>query len=159
MTKGARSFATIMSILTIGLLSAFVAGAGAKTTKVVKKKDSGTAYASIVHTSGSTEYVAGYTFDKLFGRTATTYVTTLSPGTTGTVKVTAKRVTLYTATGTLWGTGVATENLATGAITGGKLILTHATGAQKGHTFKGTFTGSTDPKTGVFTFNYKGIYS
>jgi hypothetical protein len=153
MTKGARSFATIASILTIGLLSAFVAGAGAKTTA---KKDSGTAYASIVHISGNNEYVAGYTFDKLFGRTATTYVTTASPGATGTIKVTGKRVTLYTAKGTLWGTGSATQNTATGAITGGKLNLNHGTGALKGHTFKGTFTGSF--ASGVYTFNYKGTY-
>jgi hypothetical protein len=157
MTKRARSFATIASILTIGLLSAFVAGAGATTTPV-KKHDSGTAYASIVHTSGSTEYVAGYTFDKLFGRTATTYVTTAAPGATGTVTVTGKRVTLYTPKGTLFGSGSATQSLATGAITGGKLNLTHATGALKGHTFKGTFTGNFNAQTGVYTFNYKGIY-
>jgi hypothetical protein len=156
MTKGARSFATIVSILTIGLLSAFVAGAGAKTTK---KKDSGTAYAAIVHTSGSTEYVAGYTIDKLFGRTATTYVTTVSAGATGTIKVTATRVTLYTPKGTLFGTGAANQNLATGAITGGKLNLTHGTGALKGHTFKGTFTGNHNATTGVYTFNYKGLFS
>jgi hypothetical protein len=158
MTKGARSFATIASILTIGLLSAFVAGAGAKTTKVTKK-DSGTAYAAIVHTSGKTQYIAGYTVDKLFGRTATTYLTTVSTGSTGTLNVTAKRVTLYTPTGTLFGTATATENLATGALTNGKLLLTHGTGAQKGHSFKGTFTGNGDIAKGLFTFNYKGIYS
>jgi hypothetical protein len=154
MTKATRSFATIASILTIGLLSAFVAGAGAKTT--AKKKDSGTAYASIVHTAGSTEYVAGYTFDKLFGRTATTYVTSASAGAAGTVKVTARRVTLYTAKGSLWGTGSATQNLVTGAITNGKLNLIHGTGGLKGHTFKGTFTGNLT--SGVYTFNYKGTY-
>ena len=156
MTKGARSFATIVSILTIGLLSAFVAGAGAKTTK---KKDSGTAYAAIVHTSGSTQDIAGYTVDKLFGRTATTYLTTVSNATTGTLNVTAKRVTLYTPTGTLFGTATATENVVTGAITNGKLLLTHGTGAQKGHSFKGTFTGNGDLAKGSFTFNYKGTYS
>jgi hypothetical protein len=153
MTKGARSLATIASILTIGLLSAFVAGAGAKTTG---KKDSGTVYASVVHTAGSTEYVAGYTFDKLFGRTATTYVTSVSPGATGSINVTGKRVTLYTAKGTLWGSGSATQNTVTGAITGGKLNLSHGTGALKGHTFKGTFTGTFAG--GVYTFHYKGLY-
>jgi hypothetical protein len=156
MTKSARSIATIASILTIGLLSAFVVGAGAKTAA---KKDSGTAYASIVHTSGSTQYVAGYTIDKLFGRTATTYVTSLTAGATGTIKVTAKRVTLYTPKGTLWGTGSATQNVATGAITGGKLNLTHGTGALTGHTFKGTFTGSRNSTSGVITFKYKGLLS
>ena len=156
MTKGARSFATIASILTIGLLAAFVAGAGATTAG---KKDSGTAYASVVHTSGTTEFVAGYTFDKLFGRTATTYVTSVRPaGTPGTVTVTARKVTLYTPTGSLVGTGSALDNGITGAITQGKLNLTKGTGAQKGHSFKGTFTGSYDAKSGIFTFNYKGLY-
>ncbi|MEA2210348.1 MAG: hypothetical protein QOF83_296 [Solirubrobacteraceae bacterium] len=157
MTKGARLFAIIASILTIGLLSAFVAGAGAKTTK--GKKDSGTSYAAVVRTVGSKEYVAGYTLDKLFGHAATTYVTTLTSGKTGTVKVTGKPVTLYTAKGTLSGTGTATLNLATGAITGGKLVLTKGTGGLKGHSFKGTFTGTSNIAMGLFTFHYTGIYS
>jgi hypothetical protein len=154
MTKSARSIATIATILTIGLLSAFVVGAGAKTAA---KKDSGTAYASIVHTSGNTQEIAGYTIDKLFGRTATTYLTSVHSGATGTINVIAQRVTLYTPKGTLWGTGKATQNLATGAITGGKLNLTHGTGALTGHTFKGTFTGSRNATSGVYTFNYKGL--
>jgi len=154
MTKSARSFATIASILTIGLLSAFVAGAGASTTG---KKDSGTAYASIVRIANGKEYVAGYTFDKLFGHTATTYVTTAAPGATGTIKVTATRVTLYTPKGTLWGKGAATQNTLTGAITAGTLTLTHGTGSLRGHTFKGTFTGNHNATTGVYTFNYKGV--
>ena len=154
MTKSARSLATLASILTIGLLSAFVAGAGA--TTAAGKKDSGTAYASIVHTAGGKEYVAGYTIDKLFGRTATTYVTTASSGGGTAVKVTAQRVTLYTPKGTLWGTGSATQDAITGAITAGKLNLTHGTGALKGHTFKGTFTGNYAGTSHVYTFNYKG---
>jgi hypothetical protein len=157
MTKGARSFATIASILTIGLLSAFVAGAGAKTT--AGKKDSGTAYASISRQVGKTEYVAGFNTDKLFGKGATTYVTTVTTGTTGTAQVSAKPVTLYTSKGSMTGVGTATLNLATGAITGGKLVLTKGTGALKGHSFKGTFTGTSNIAKGQFVFHYKGVYS
>ena len=156
MTKGARSFATIASILTIGLLSAFVAGAGAKTTA---KKDSGTVYAAITRTVGGKEYVAGFSTDKLFGKTATTYITTVRTGTTGTAKVTGKPVTLYTSKGTMTGVGTATLNLATGAITGGKLVFTTGTGALKGHSFKGTFTGTSNIAKGTFVFHYKGLYS
>jgi hypothetical protein len=158
MRRGARSFAVLVSIVVIGSISAFAASAGAKpSTK--GKKDSGTAYVSIVHTVGSTEYAAGYTFDKLFGQTATTYVTSVRNGpATGTVVVTVKRLTLYTSTGTLYGTGSAVENLATGDVTDGKIDVTHGTGAQKGHTFIGTLTGSEDAKTAIFTFNYTGTY-
>lgn len=156
MNKGARSFATIASILTIGLLSAFVAGAGAKTNTA--KNDSGTAYAAITRTVGNKEYVAGFTTDKLFGNAATTYVTTVTTGTTGAAKVTAKPVTLFTSKGSLTGVGTATLNLATGAITNGKLILTKGTGALKGHSFKGTFTGTSNIAKGTFVFHYKGLY-
>jgi hypothetical protein len=155
MTKGARSFAAIVSILTIGLTAAFVAGAGAKTTG---KKDSGTSYAAIDRTVGKTEYVSGYTLDKLFGKIAATYVTTVTTGTNGTTTVTGKNVTLFTAKGSLTGTGTATLNLATGAISNGKLVLTHGTGGLKGHSFKGTFTGTSNLAKGTFTFHYKGTY-
>lgn len=122
------------------------------------KADSGTSYVSVVHVVGKTEYAAGYTFDKKFGQTAVTYVTSISPGTTGTINITVKRVVEYTPTGTLYGTAKAVQNLATGNVTGGKLLLTHGTGAQKGHSFLATFTGTYDPKSGVYTFHYKGLY-
>lgn len=134
----------------------FVATAGAK-TRAKPVKDSGTSYVAIDHMSGKTQYAAGYTFDKRFGRTAATYVTSLTPGTTGNVNVIAHRVTLYGPAGSLWGTGKAVESLATGKVSKGKLDLTHGTGAEKGHSFVGTFTGSFDPKSGVFTFHYKGV--
>jgi hypothetical protein len=155
MKKSARSFTVIVSILAIGLVAAFAATAGAK-TKAKAKKDSGTAYVHVVKQNGSTEYAAGYTYDKLFGTTATTYVTSIQTGTSGTVTVVAHKVTLYTPKGSFVGTGTASDNLTTGAITGGKLNLNKGTGAEKGHTFKGTFTGSYNATTGVFVFNYKG---
>jgi hypothetical protein len=147
--------ATLASILTIGLLSAFVAGAGAASTA---KKDSGTSYAAIDRTVGKTEFVSGYTVDKLFGKIAATYVTTVNTGTNGTTTVTGKHVTLFTSKGSLSGTATATLNLATGAISNGKLVLTHGTGGLKGHSFKGTFTGTSQLGKGLITFHYKGLY-
>lgn len=153
----ARSVTAIASVIAVGLISVFVASAGAR-TKAPARHDSGTAYANIVAKNSSTEYAAGYTFDKLFGQTATTYRLAFASGTsTGTLTVNAKRVTLYTPTGSLVGTGSAQENFSTGAITHGKLDLTRGTGGQRGHRFVGTFTGSL-AKSGVITFNYKGTY-
>jgi hypothetical protein len=146
-----------VAAVAVAALGGFAAIATGKTASR-GKPDSGTSYVSIVHAAGKTQYAAGYTFDKRFGQTAVTYVTSIGPGGTGTVTVIGKRVTLYTRNGSLYGTGSAVENLLTGAVTKGKLKLTHGTGAQKGHSFSGTFAGSYDAKARVYTFHYKGTY-
>jgi hypothetical protein len=160
MSKGARSLTVLVSIVAIALIAVFAAGAGAKSKgKTHKAKtDSGTAYVMVDRTVGSTEYAAGYTQDKLFGSTATTYIAKTEVGNTGTAKVTARKLTLYTPTGTLTGTGTATDNLATGQLTSGKIDLTKGTGGQKGHSLKGTVTGSYNLQTKLFIFKYKGTY-
>lgn len=113
------------------------------------------------HTSGGVEYIAGDGTDKLFGATAVTYKLNVSANPAGTYKVTSKRVVLYTATGELSGTGSAT--LIVGAkgsatITDGKINLTKGTGALKGHSLVGTFTGSGNAVSGTYVFHYKGTY-
>lgn len=156
MRNRARGLVTISAVLAVALASAFTAGAVAS-TKPKTAKDSGTSYVSIVHQQGKVLYAAGYSFDKRFGQVAVTYVTTVTPGKTGTVNVVAKRVTLYTATGTLYGTATAVQNIATGAVTLGKLSLTHGTGALEGHSFTGALAGSYNSKSGVYTFHYAGV--
>jgi hypothetical protein len=155
MKNRAGLFVGIGSVLSIGLIATLMASASAKPAGI---KDHGTSYVSIVHQKGKILYAAGYVFDKHFGRVANTYVTTVTPGTTGTVIVTVIPVTLYTAKGSLFGTGKAVQNLATGAVTNGKLNLTHGTGGLKGHSFRGTVAGAFDSTTGVYTFMYSGIY-
>jgi hypothetical protein len=155
MRKRGRGFAVVGSVLTIGLVSALSVDAGARSKGV---KDSGTLYVAIVHQSGKTLYAAGYAFDKRFGRIAATYVTTISPGTAGNINVTANPVTEYTAKGSLFGKVTAVQNLATGAVTNGKINLTHGTGLLKGHTFTGTFSGTFDNAHMVYTFKYSGTY-
>ena len=139
----------------VAAVSLLATSAGAATQG---KKDSGTTYAAVVHQKGSTLYAAGYSTDKLFGQSAVTYVTTVAAGATGTLKVTAKPVIEYSAAGSLVGSATATQNLVTGAITNGKLTLTRGTGGLKGHSFVGTFTGTYNAKTGVYTFHYTGTY-
>lgn len=148
------------AVVVAGSAGFAVAGAGAKSA-ATGKADSGTAYVSIVHSAGGKAYAAGYETDKLFGGTTVSYVIKASAGpTAGSVEIKANPVTLYTKTGELVGTGSGVETFAaTGdTVTDGKLDLTKGTGAQKGHSFVGTFTGTENAKTDVFTFTYKGTY-
>jgi hypothetical protein len=160
MRRGARSLTVLVSIVAIALIAVFAAGAGAKTKgKHHKgKPDSGVAYVRVDRIVGSTQYAAGVTQDKLFHSTATTYQAKVVPGNTGTVKVSAKKVTLYTATGSLIGSATVTDNITTGQLSNGKITLTKGTGGQKGHTLKGVVTGNYNSGTQVFTFKYKGTY-
>jgi hypothetical protein len=159
MTKLTRLRAAVIAVLSgcaaIGVAATAVGAPGSG------KPDSGTAYLAIVHQSGKTLYVSGYDFDKLFGQTGVSFVATAGPGKPGTVKVTGRKVTLYTSTGTLVGTGTATEVVTATSVTikDGKLKLTHGTGGQAGHSLTATFTGSQDTKTGILTYHYKALYT
>jgi hypothetical protein len=154
MTSSRLAAVTATAVVALGGFAAIASGKPASKGKA----DSGTSYVSIVTHRGKTEYAAGYSFDKLLGHTAVTYNATIAAGKTGTIDVTAKPVTEYTPTGSLYGSVTAVENLATGAVTDGKLKLTRGTGGQKGHSFIATITGNYDAKSGIFTFHYKGIY-
>ena len=146
--------------LTAGI-AGFGAAAGASTGTTNGKADSGTTYASIVRYAGAYQYAAGSGTDKLLGSNAITYRIKLTSGKQpATTNIVADPVVLYTKTGTL--TGTATATLVTvGAVEkveNGKLKLTTGTGAQKGHSFVGTFTGQGNLSTNQFVFNDKGIY-
>jgi len=125
------------------------------------KHDSGTVNAAITHTVGPTEYIAGNSSDKLLGSGAVTYTAKVGTGATpGTLAVTAN-VTLFTKTGSL--SGKATATLTTnkdGSVTfsNGKINLNKGAGLQKGHSFKGTFTGTGTSATGPYTFHDSGTY-
>ncbi len=124
------------------------------------RKDSGTAYVSVTHQEGSTLWVAGDINDKVLGRGAIVYRTTVSAGPqTGSVLVTAKTVTLFTAKGSLTGTGKATQTVnpdGTTSVSGGVVSLTKGTGALKGHSLNAKFSGPF--KDNVYTFKYSGTY-
>jgi hypothetical protein len=140
--------------LTCALVALAGTAIGAPTSR--GKADKGVLYAAVTHTVNGTEYLAGNNSDKLLGAGAATYAAKV--GASG--KITAT-VTLFTKTGSLTGKGSATlVPGAKGAVTftGGVINLTKGAGAQAGHSFSGTFTGTGSLTTGQYVFNYKGTY-
>jgi hypothetical protein len=122
------------------------------------QKDSGTVYASVVHQAGGFLYAAGWAHDKVLGDVSIVYVVKAAPSSTGTLKITAKKVTLYTSNGSISGTGSATQTVTktSNTVSDGKVSLTHGAGGQAGHSFVATFSGTFS--NGVFTFHYKATY-
>jgi hypothetical protein len=144
----------------LGLLSVAVA-ALVSTTAVgatAGRKDTGVAYVAITHQVGSTLYAAGDTADKVLGSGAVTY--TLKAGAVkGAIKQHGS-VTVWNVNGSLTGKVAGTETTtSSGSVTeAGTLDLNKGTGADKGHSFVGTFTGTGKTVTGPFVFHTKGIY-
>lgn len=136
------------------VVGVFSATASAKST-------SGVVYASANHTEGNDVYVSGDLKDKLLGRGAIVYIIQASAGPEpASVLLKADKITLYTTKGSLTGTGQATLTSnpdGTATISDGTFKLTKGTGAYKGHTLKGTFTG-TQSADFINTFNYTGKY-
>lgn len=123
------------------------------------RKTSGVVYASVTHAEGSDLYVSGDFKDKLLGRGGIVYITRVSAGPTqGSFLVKARKITIYTTTGSLSGTGSATQTIAGDSVTvsGGKFTLTKGTGKLRGHTLKGTFAGT--QTSGVYKFDYSATY-
>jgi hypothetical protein len=79
---------------------------------------------------------------------------------TGAIEITARRVTISTTKGSLTGTGKGTQVTSadgkTVKVRNGSFTLTKGTGAYKGHTLKGTFSGPLKDR--VYVFKYKGTY-
>lgn len=124
------------------------------------RADSGTAWVSANHQEGSTLWVGGDIKDKLLGRGAIVYQTTVRAGDAGAIKVTAKTVTLYAKGGSITGSGSAVQKASADGkdvtVSDGQVKLTKGSGALKGHTFVATFGGTF--KDGTYTFKYKGTY-
>lgn len=143
------------SLTVVALSCALVAPATALAAKGAKKT-TGTAWVGVTHQEGSDLYVAGDFKDKVLGRGTIVYVVAASPtDEPTTVQLTAKKVTLSTEKGSFVGKGSGLQVVAADgsvSVQDGKVDLTRGTGAYKGKTFKGTFSGPlTD---GVYTFTY-----
>ena len=145
-------------LILICVLALSVTGVAIGATK--GKQTSGVAYAGVTHTEGQDVYVAGEFKDKLLGRGAIIYLTNVSSGQEqGTFNVSAKKITIYTTKGTLTGKGSGVQTIhddGSSEVSDGKFNLTKGTGAYKGHTFKGTFSGPF--KDGVYKFSYKAVF-
>jgi len=98
--------------------------------------------------------------DKILGRGAIVYVTTVDASTEpGSFLVEARKITIYTRKGTLTGSGEAIQTYnpdGTTSVADGTFSLTKGTGKYKGHQLKGEFEG---PQVdGVYQFSYTGRY-
>ena len=146
--------------LAVAVVVGVSATATAKPAKPAKST-SGVIYASGNHVEGTDLYVSGDFKDKLLGRGAIVYIVQASSGPEpGSVLVKAEKITIYTTKGSLTGTGQATLTYnpdGTATVSDGTFKLTKGTGAYKGHTLKGTFTG-TQGTDFIFIFNYTGKY-
>ena len=146
------------TLVAVALSATGVATVGAKSSG---RADTGTAYVAVTHQVGKVYVAAGATTDKVLGSGAVVYDISASTGTTsGTLKITSKKVTEFSSTGSLSGTAAGTEVIGSGgAVTvKGTLKLAHGAGGQAGHSFVGTFTGTGKSATGPFVFHLKGIY-
>ncbi|MDQ6821489.1 MAG: hypothetical protein M3076_14335 [Actinomycetota bacterium] len=151
----------------VGALALTAIGAGVVSAKPKPKgkHDSGKVYGAITHTNGNMDFIAGSSTDKLLGAGAVTYPSTITAS-NGVVHLTVRPVVSWYANGSLSGTAKATLTFTATSLTiKGTLTETKGTGALKGHSFVGTFTGystNTDtppaPGKGPFIFNYTGTY-
>ena len=153
-----RIAGAISMLAAAGLIAFGAAAVGAKTSAT--KQDSGTAYASVNRTVGSTQYVGGNITDKVLGSGGITAPVTLTHVSGTKFKLSSGHAVLFTRTGSLAGTLSATVTVTGSAesFSNGKLSLTNGAGSQKGHSLVGTFTGSGSTTSNQFTINYKGGY-
>ena len=152
-----RKLIVMAAVLCVSVVT--VASVGAA-TKGKTKSDSGTVFVGESHHVGSTLYEAGNFTSKVLGSGAALY-TLKATGANGKVTVTAKHVTFYNGNGSLTGTGTATvtpTSATTATVTNGTFKLSHGTGALKGHSESGTFTGSGNPSTTEYVFHFTGTY-
>lgn len=148
-------------LLLLTTIALAAAGAAIATGATSGRPTSGVAYAGITHSEGKDLYVSGDIKDKILGRGAIVYVTKVTGSDKpGTLKVTAKKVTIFTPAGSLSGSGSALQTISADGkkttVHDGVVTLNKGTGALKGHTLSATFGGPL--KDGVYTFKYKGTY-
>jgi hypothetical protein len=143
----------------VAAAAAAVGTSGVAVAATTGQHTHGVAWVGVTHTEGKNVYISGDFKDSLFGRGAIVYVTRVAGSSKpGTVHVVSPQVTIYTTAGSLQGTGAADEVITPSSTTvkNGTFFLTKGTGAYKGHTFKGTFSGPLNK--GVYTFTYGGVY-
>jgi hypothetical protein len=151
-----RAGAGMMVAVVVGAVG--VSSVGAKSAG---RADSGTVFIGETHVVGAKHFEAGSISDKLLGGGAVTFSTAISVSKPGVVHFDSKTLTFWTSTGSLTGHVSADINVASATsatVTNGKLNLTKGTGAQKGHSLVGTFTGKGNPGSTEYSFTYKASY-
>jgi hypothetical protein len=146
----------IAGVLTLVAL----ASTGVSLAATKGKADKGVAYVSATHSEGKILFVSGDFKDKILGRGGIVYQTTVSAGNQpGTFLVKARKITIFTTKGSLSGKGQGTQTIEQNGDThvdNGTFKLNKGTGALRGHTLTGKFSG---PLTnGIYKFSYTGTY-
>lgn len=119
---------------------------------------------ALTHTVGKVNIAAGDTTDSLFGPGAVVYRLHVLPASSGKLAIKIPKVTVFYSTGAATGTATATLTITNkpksgdATVTGGVLKLTKGTGAHAGHSFTGTFSGTGNVTSDLYTINYKGTY-
>lgn len=154
--------ALVLGTGVIAASGAIAAGANASSAKSAAKgkADTETVYTAITHSAGGYEYAAGDGVDKLFGNTAAVYKIKVGASNKTGIKLTIPFIADYTSNGELSGTGTAVLSVSgtTETVSDGTLDLTKGSGAQKGHSLKGTFSGVGSTTSGEYVFHVKGTY-
>lgn len=146
-------------IMLVAVLTLAVAGT-ALAAKPKARATSGTAWVGVSHQSGGFSYISGDVKDKVFGRAAISYKTKINASTSG-IRVVSPEVVLFTSKGSFVGTGsgdVKVNSDGSQTVSNGVVTFKRGTGQLKGHTGSLKFGGKYDPKTGIYTFKYKGTY-
>ncbi len=164
-SKGRSAVRKFLVLLLIFVVSASgVAFAARPQAKSKSHQTSGDIYVSVIHSGAKGLFYADGDFkDRLLGRGAIIYRVGVSTGPEpASVLVKSPSVTIYTRMGSLTGKGQATQittgtgDAAKTTIKDGTFSLTRGTGAYKGSTLKGTFSGDLDGS--VYHFRYEGTY-
>jgi hypothetical protein len=132
------------------------------------KPTNGIVYVSQAPKPGPLVYDSGFLHDKVLGQGAVTFVTKALASPNGSITIKSKPVTIYTANGSLSGTGSGVltitnkPNPGDATVTDGKLLLNHGTGRLAGHSLRATFSGTGNiggaNAPDYYTFRYKGVY-
>ena len=156
-----RAFGAMAAVLAVaGAIAGATSAVGATSAG---KADSGSVYFAPTHSVGSLGFYAGDSTDKLTGAGAVVYQLKLLTSTKpGTVLVDVKKVTSYSATGSLIGTATAklmiVDSKGNATLTDGVVKFTRGTGGQAGHTLTAKFAGKGNVNTGAYKLNYTGTY-
>jgi hypothetical protein len=151
--------ATVAVLATAIMLAAAATAFGAGSSK--GRKDTGTVYLATTHQGNGFIWAAGNTFDKILGKGAVSYKVKVRPASAGTFAVTIKHAKLFGTKGSMTGKVTATQTIAangSATITNGKFSFAHGTEGLKGHTYKGTVSGTGNALTGQYTLHTKGIF-
>ena len=144
----------------LGFAGSSIAGAASK----AGKPEHGTVHFALTHRVGKLNVAAGDVTDSLFGAGAVVYRLHILPANAHQLTIRISKVTLFYSTGSATGSATATLTVTNkpkagdSTVTHGVLKLTKGAGSHQGHTFVGTFSGTGNINSDLYTIQYKGTY-